>query len=120
MQNEEFKTIHSNLPSASSSILGVFEPNQREELPLVLSSMVEDYPFGNLSDLNQLEIPTIVIGNEDDPLHPLEISKIISESIQGSSLKTVTSRYINNNDHQHQVIKYISQFISDNEKSLER
>jgi pimeloyl-ACP methyl ester carboxylesterase len=107
-----FQVVQKSLPKAANSILGVFAKTQRTEIPTVLESMVRDCPFSDINQLNKLKQPCLVLGNEDDPLHPFEMAKIIQQYVKNSQLEKVISRYIDNEKHQIEVNQVITKFIS--------
>lgn len=100
--------------AAAQSVLGVFAPEQQPELVTVIECMVNDRPFESMNELKNILVPTMVVGNDDDPLHPLWMSKKVQENIDNSVLKEVTSRYIDNDLHRDQVRQHIKDFIKEN------
>lgn len=120
MQRPKFKSIQDDLPKAAQSVLGVFEQTQRDEISIVLESMVQDRPFENLESLKQINVPCLVVGNEDDPLHPFEMARKIHHFIPSSQLQEVISRYLDDAQHQYSIKKLVTKFITDHEELLER
>jgi len=110
-EKKEFLEIKKILPLAAQSILGVFAGTQQAEIPLVLSELVKDKPLANLDELTKLNVPCLIIGNEDDPLHPFSMAQVFHHKIQGSQLEKVVSRYIDNRSHRKQVRDLVSSFI---------
>lgn len=108
----DFQAIYQKLPQAAESILGVFAPTQRPELPLVLGSLIGDRPFTSRDQLKEIQQPTLLIGNQDDPLHPFQMAKVIQEHLPNCQLEKVTSRYLDNNQHQKDVFQLVSKFIT--------
>ena len=111
-KNEVFQQIRSVLPNAANSILGVFSSSQRKEIPLVLESMVNDRPFSDLAALKQIRKPSLIIGNEDDPIHPFTMAEIIHRHIEGSQLEKVVSRYLDDALHRTQINQIVAKFIT--------
>lgn len=111
-KNKTYQHIKGHLRTAATSIMGVFGQAQQTAISMVLKSMVSDAPFKNMDDLKQITQPCLVIGNDDDPLHPYEMTKIIHEHIKGSQLQKVTSRYISNRPHKTEVNQFVKEFIS--------
>jgi len=91
--------------------MGIFDDTQRSELPTVINILVGDRPFGNIKNLNEINVPCLILGNEDDPLHPFEMAEVIHGKISGSILKKITSRYIDGDLHRKQVRENILNFI---------
>lgn len=107
----DFQKIAQSLPKAAESILGVFAETQRPEIPTVLQSMVQDRPFTDMSELEQIRQPCLIIANEDDPLHPFEMAEAIRECLPNSRMEKVISRYIDNEQHNKEVYQLVSKFI---------
>lgn len=107
----EFKSIEAAVPNAAQSVLGVFANTQRTEIPTVLQAMVQDRPFEDLQSLKHIDLPCLIIGNEDDPLHPFGMAEEIHKHIPNSQLEKVTSRYIDDAQHRQTVYQTISKFI---------
>ncbi|MEM6803817.1 MAG: alpha/beta hydrolase, partial [Bacteroidota bacterium] len=99
------------LPQAAKSIMGQFSRDQGEYTAKVLDRMVKDKPFEQMADLAQIKVPTLVIGNEKDPLHPWEMAEAIHQEISGSTLKKVVSRYVNDSQHKKEVQAAIAAFL---------
>ena len=97
--------------AAAQSVLGVFAPEQQPELAIVIECMVNDRPFESVGELKDITVPTLVIGNDDDPLHPISTAKKVQENPDNSLQKKVTSRYIENDLHGYQERNLIKNFI---------
>ncbi|MEZ5040160.1 MAG: alpha/beta hydrolase [Saprospiraceae bacterium] len=112
-QRPNFKRIQQLLPNAAQSVLGVFAPTQRAEIPLVLENMIKDRPFSDLKALENIHHPCLIIGNEDDPLHPIDMAERIHQCISGSQCVNVISRYVDDAQHGAAVNQLVSKFITD-------
>lgn len=112
-QRPNFKHIQRILPKAAQSVLGVFAPTQRAEIPLVLENMIKDRPFSDLKALEHIQQPCLIIGNGDDPLHPFEMAESIHQRISGSQCVNIMSRYVDEAQHGAAVNQLVSKFITD-------
>ena len=110
-QLEDFQAIARPLPKAGSSVLGVFSATQRPEIATVLKAMVGDAPFETLDSLAHIKQPCLIIGNENDPLHPLQIAESWHRALPYSQLFTVISRYVDNDQHSQSIHQIVSNFI---------
>jgi pimeloyl-ACP methyl ester carboxylesterase len=108
----DFQAFQKALPKAAASLLGVFGANQRPELDQVLSSMVADRPFSNMAELEKIQLPCLIIANEADPLHPVFMAEAIHEKIKNSQLELVTSKYLDQAQHQKEVLQLVEKFIT--------
>lgn len=107
-----FQKIKTSLPNAANSILGMFNRDQQEATPRILTAMVNDAPLASLSQLAGVSQQTVVIGNEDDPLHPLEFARVIDAGLPNSQLEVVISRYIHDRQHREEVRRIVSSFLT--------
>jgi pimeloyl-ACP methyl ester carboxylesterase len=110
MKRTDFQKIQKALPKVAESILGVFGPQQRPELPIVIENMVKDRAFDDLSSLNTIDKPCLVIGSDDDPLHPFDMAETIHQRIKRSELSKIVSRYIDDEQHSLYVNKLVTNF----------
>ncbi|MEL6252879.1 MAG: alpha/beta hydrolase [Bacteroidota bacterium] len=109
--SDEFLAIQKVLPRAASSIMGQFSRVQGNHTSEVLNHMVNDKPFDQMSDLAILNIPTLVIGNDDDPLHPWDMAEAIHQAIPTSKLVKVISRYKDDLQHKKEAQAAIAAFL---------
>lgn len=110
-QTDSFTQLAKELPSAAQSVMGVFGLGQQKEIPLVLRSMVGDAPFQEMDQLKKINVPCLIIGNDDDPLHPFSMAETLSTHLAESQLEKVVSRYIDNAQHKTTLTQIVSTFI---------
>lgn len=103
--------LSAKLPSAAGSILGVFSDSQQKELPSVIESMVRDAPFRKLSELKKISCPCLIMGSDNDPLHPFKIAEALYEHLGQSVLHKIESNYVDSKQYKIDFIKHTSQFI---------
>lgn len=107
-----FKELCIDLPDVGKSILGIFGDHQQKELSVVINSMVLDKPFLSLKDLEKINVPTLILANDNDPLHPFNMGLEIQKRIKGSHIEKITSRYVNGEKYASDVRSEVSEFIS--------
>ncbi|MCA6078345.1 alpha/beta fold hydrolase [Fulvivirga sedimenti] len=110
MQAPEFRTIAEKHPNAATSVLGMFNRDQQMHTASILKSMVQDQPCS--SDPTLLSVPALIIGNEDDPLHPWQMAVEWNEILAESKLIQVTSRYLDDEKHRIETVTAIQEFIN--------
>jgi pimeloyl-ACP methyl ester carboxylesterase len=111
-QTEALQQMQADLPQAAASVMGMFSRQQQADTPRILTQLVPDAPFADMASLAGIQQPSLVLGNEDDPLHPLEIATEIAAMLPNSSLKTVTSRYIDAVQHRQEVRDLVLSFLA--------
>ena len=68
-------------------------------------------PFKEMTDLAKITQPCLIFGNDDDPLHPFDMAKVLHQHIKGSHLEKVTSRYLGNRPHKEEINHAVGLFI---------
>ncbi|MEM7370214.1 MAG: alpha/beta hydrolase [Bacteroidota bacterium] len=111
-QSTDFEQIRQALPNAAKSILGMFNRDQQASTSRILSHMVKDAPLASLKELAGISHPTLVVANQDDPLHPMFMGEEIASHIPSANLVEVISRYKNNELHGKQLREAVSTFLS--------
>jgi pimeloyl-ACP methyl ester carboxylesterase len=106
-----FLTINKELPKAANSLLTIFDPEQQKELATVLKAMINDKPYCTIQELRNLDLPCVVIGNDNDPLHPYAMAESTNQNIKGSKLHKVTSRYTDSTAHQKEITELIKKYF---------
>ncbi|MFT6807000.1 MAG: pimeloyl-ACP methyl ester carboxylesterase [Saprospiraceae bacterium] len=106
-----FRNIEDKFPLAAKSVLGVFGEDQQSALSKVIEGMISDHPINNLSQLGNIDIPSLVIANDDDPLHPYEMAEVINDRLPNSEIRKIVSGYIDKAQHRMDVRQYIQEFI---------
>lgn len=110
-KTEAFVKLKTELPAAADSVMGIFSEEQQSCLPKVIEQMVADSPISSLNQLAKLSMPCLILANDDDPLHPYELAKVIHKRISGSVLRKITSRYLEPVKHRDEVRHHILEFI---------
>lgn len=110
-QSNEFRLIQESLPKAAESILGVFASTQSRQLSRILKCMVRDRPLQRIESLNSFDRPSLIITNDNDPLHPAWMGRALHESMPGSRWVPVVSRYVDDVEHRAQVVAAVQDFL---------
>lgn len=110
----EFQHIKKISENAAEAVVGQLEREQSEHTADILFKMTSDRPIHDLKELSGIRVPTLVLGNHHDPMHPFETAKIIADYIPGSALAEVAPRYLNPEAHSKEVVSKVKHFICKN------
>jgi pimeloyl-ACP methyl ester carboxylesterase len=69
-------------------------------------------PFNAFEELARISVPTLIIGNDRDPIHPRPLSEALAASIPGSELRLVTSQAVNQSAHRAEVHQAVLEFLN--------
>lgn len=113
-KNVAWNHINTELPLAAESILNIFQTSQQKDLARVIAGMLSSSPIQTLMDLKKMNVPSMVVGNDDDPLHPWSVAEKIQEYLSNSKLHKVVSRYVDDLRHTKDVRNLVSGFLQSN------
>ena len=70
-----------------------------------------DAPNYNREEWRDIKIPTLILANKEDPIHPYEYGKLLHSYISNSKFVEVTSKTISNELHTVEMRKNILDFL---------
>lgn len=108
----DFQALAKKLPNAAASLLGQFD-NRLPHRSDVLRRMIDDRPIHNLADLAQINVPSLILASDNDPLHPYRFAERIHECLPHSLLQKVSSRYLDHTAHLNAVRYHLGHFLAE-------
>jgi pimeloyl-ACP methyl ester carboxylesterase len=100
-QSDEYLAIHQAYPVGAASLVKQFTRLKAQEYVAILERLPVDVPVPTLADLSRIIVPTLILVNENDPVHPHHYGEVLHKAIYGSFLETITSK--ENDARQHAV-----------------
>jgi pimeloyl-ACP methyl ester carboxylesterase len=76
-----------------------------------LERMPASSPISDWSEVERIECPTLVIGNDQDPVHPLEYARTWVEKLPTSRFAQVTSKLVDLELHEREVREAVVGFL---------
>lgn len=110
-KTEQYLDILNLSPDSATSLLGHFEHTRPDETIVKLEQIAKDYPPIKLERLKSIAVPTLVLGNHKDPIHPFEYGKTISDLIPNAIFREITPKSEDKHQHQQDVQTYITEFL---------
>ena len=107
--DEELVRIVPGMPAVASSLRTVLTRPQASDAALILPAMVLDCPFVSVDRLSSIACPTLVFGNDRDPLHPAELARRLAAAIPGARYVHLPPRYDAPEDHVDALIRAIEE-----------
>ncbi|EON78153.1 hydrolase, alpha/beta fold family [Lunatimonas lonarensis] len=99
-------------PGYADSLLGHFIRPQAGTSYALLKHIPEDRPFEDCKTLAQLTMPSLVIGSDDDPLHPFSYAQTYQTHLGSARLEKVSSKYLDAERHNREVRKLVHDFLA--------
>ena len=96
VKTEIFNKLNSLSKYAGDSLIGQFNYPYVKETSLKFVKIPSDAPNYNREEWRDIKIPTLILANKEDPIHPYEYGKLLHSYISNSKFVEVTSKTISN------------------------
>ncbi len=111
-QSETFQEILRTAPAAAESLLSHFEGPRVADLTEIFERLPAQSPVDRGS-LASIEVPTLILATDRDPIHPLALARELAECIgAAATLAEVPSKSTDAAGHAHGVRCLIRRFLS--------
>ncbi|MGN6779749.1 alpha/beta fold hydrolase [Rhizobium sp.] len=110
--SETGRRIASEAPDNFSSLLGYFDRPDALAFASVLADIAADGPDVPQAAAAALAVPTLIIGNRHDAIHPLSCAQTFASVIPGANFVEVTAKAIDKDRHFAEVQDAIAHFLA--------
>lgn len=107
----EYVNLQKEAPAAASSFVKYFDDQVSISNAIKFGIMPACKPISSLNELKKLMMPVLILGTQQDPVHPFCYGIACRKMIPHADFKEVIPKSINANEHVQQVKKSISQFL---------
>ncbi|MEO8426489.1 MAG: alpha/beta hydrolase [Verrucomicrobiota bacterium] len=111
LKSDTYAKIRSELPDTANSLLNQFNHPRAEETVVKLERIPGDAPNRDLGELARIRVPTLVLANRLDPIHPFEYGEVLARSIPGAEFKEITSKSVSIERHESEVQHAVADFL---------
>jgi pimeloyl-ACP methyl ester carboxylesterase len=108
----EFRAMGDASPDCAKSLVGQFEQPRAEERAARLANLIVDTPCRDRSMYRALKVPTLLLGNHQDPIHPWDVAESLAALIPGAELCEITPKSVSLEQHAADVQKAIDRFLA--------
>jgi pimeloyl-ACP methyl ester carboxylesterase len=109
---EGFQTLERESPDCAQSLIGQFEHPRAEECVARLDRLSADALCSNRADYQRIVVPTLILGNQQDPIHPMVIAQTLSQLIPGARICEITPKSVSVQKHSVDVLQALDWFLS--------
>lgn len=92
IDSPEYRAVAAVSAAGAASLLGQFDAPHAVERSERLRSVPNNTAYGDLRDLAALDVATLVVGTERDPVHPMALARSWHTGIGGSRLAVIPPR----------------------------
>lgn len=90
--SQAYRDIAAVSPLAGQSLLGQFDAPLAVERSIRLRSVPRNKAYTGVAELAAITVPTLVIGTDNDPVHPYHLAQRWSRAIPGGRFATIPPR----------------------------
>lgn len=101
-------------PDNANSLLAQFAHPRAEETVAKLERIPAHVPAHTRQDWKRIGVPTLVIVNRQDAIHPFEFGEVLAGNIPGASLVEVTPKSVGKERHREDVQRAVEEFLVKN------
>lgn len=110
----EYERLARESPDCAQVVVNHFEFPRAEECVIRLERIPHDAPSHDRSEWKTLGVPTLVLANQQDPIHPWDFAETLAGQIPGAVLREVTAKSVDVDRHAEDVRRHIGEFLSKN------
>jgi len=111
-QSPDFQQLAASYPETAKSLMRTLIDFTNPNLALAYKTIPASVPFGGFEELKAIDVPTLVIANRLDPLHPWECAERLAAAIPGAMLEEIPSKNEDLREHQQALRSVVSRFIA--------
>ncbi len=110
-QTEEYRDALRQWPDVAQGLAQQFENPQAEATAVKLERIMNDAPCADRRAWAAIQVPTLVLGNRLDPIHPYEFAGEYARLIPGAELREITSKSVSLERHNADVQREVGDFL---------
>lgn len=111
VETNEYTEALRNFPDVAKSLRAQFESPRAEQNAVNLERIPRDAPSLNRADWASIKVPTLVLANRLDPIHPFEYGEVCAQIIPGAEFQEIASKSVSVEQHGRDVQKFIEEFL---------
>lgn len=107
----EYQETLREWPEVATSLAAQFERPGIEDTAFKLERLIHDTPSLDRREWARIKVPTLVLGNKQDPIHPYEYAAQTADLIPGAAFRDITPKSTSVDQHNVDVQKAIEGFL---------
>ena len=107
----EYDEARQKWPEVASSLSNQFLHPRAQETVSKFERIINDRPHPDRKAWSRVKVPTLVLGNRVDPIHPFEYAEELARAIPSSELREITSKSVSLERHNAEVQRCLEEFL---------
>jgi len=96
---------------SANALEGQFTHPRAVETVVKLEQIPVDAPSFNRQEWKSIQVPTLVLANRMDPIHPFEYGEVLVQNIPSAEFRKLTPKSVNLKRHGEDVQRFIEEFL---------
>ena len=109
--SERYREAARQSAATAASLLGQFDRPRADETVAILERLPADDPVRSLDRLATIRVPTLILANRQDPVHPFAFGGALAQALPGAQLAEVTSKTTDASRHVQDSRRHIDAFL---------
>lgn len=110
-QSGAYHQMRRESPDCAASLVGQFHQPRAQETAVRLERIPWDAPCHDLAELQRIAVPTLVLANREDPIHPFEFGQRLAQAIPGAQFKELAPKSVSLERHREDVQAAVAEFL---------
>jgi pimeloyl-ACP methyl ester carboxylesterase len=110
-ETKEYQKCLRESPDAAASLLGQFSHPRAEETVVKLERIPRHIPAHRREEWASITVPTLVLANRQDPIHPYEFGETLARMIPGAEFRELTPKSLSVEAHGADAQRHIEAFL---------
>lgn len=116
-RSELYAQIFTESPDCAQSLILQFANPRAKEMAINLECIPQDAPTLNRADFTKIKVPTLVLANRQDPIHPFEFGEILAQEIPNAEFHELTPKSVSVKRYGEDTQRFIEDFLEKNYRS---
>jgi pimeloyl-ACP methyl ester carboxylesterase len=114
METPEYAETLAKWPDVASSLAAQFDNPVVDETAFKFERIIRDAPCRDRAQWANINVPTLILANRFDPIHPYEYAAEMQQIIPGAEFQEITSKGISLDLHNADVQRCLDSFLRRN------
>ncbi len=115
----EFQAMEQESPDCARSLVGQFEHPRALECVARLERLIRDTPCPDRALYRTIRVPTLILGNHQDPIHPWAFAETLAGLTPRAELREITPKSVSLDRHAADVQAAVDDFLVNRLRVLE-
>jgi pimeloyl-ACP methyl ester carboxylesterase len=111
LESPEYAETFAKWPDVANSLASQFDSPIVEETAIKFERIIRDAPCRDRAEWKNIKVPTLILANRFDPIHPYEYAVEMQQIIPGAVFREITAKGISLEQHNSDVQHSLNGFL---------